>query len=458
MRLRQFHLVFLIISIFTVAASCKKVDIQYGNQALDNQYTQVIKVDTFTVNLSTVFVDSFATSGTGVTLLGGYTDTAFGRIDTKCYFDLQPPPYSSSTVYDSTSYDSLRLILKLTRNYYGDTTQPLHIDVSRLSQQIILPINTSTFYNVDQFPISSKIGSGDFIVSPTSYYDTLSVPLNDDLGKELLGKLKNGSDLDLHDNSNFLYYFNGLRLSSNSSTNLILNCKDSLTMRLSYHKIGPDTLEHHHVDFVLNSKQHHFNNITVDRSSLHNGLQKIGLNNDTIIPSSLLNNRAYSQYASGVATKITFPTIYNLLKVPNYSKILTAQLKVIPVKNTWDTYYFLPQALNLATTNLTNVIGSPLVTPGGYGAETGNLVLDYIDGDNTAYTYDVSNFLKSLIVSTQAYSYSLTNPPANNYGLLLVPPSPASITQFSRIIVGDQNQPLNFRTILEIYYLTIQPK
>jgi len=457
MRLRQFHLIFLIIFIFIVA-SCQKVDIQYGNQALDNQYTQVIRVDTFTVNLSTVYVDSFATSGTGVTLLGGYTDTAFGRIDTKCFFDLQPPPYSSSTVYDSTTYDSLRLILKLTKNYYGDTTKPLHIDVSKLSQQIIFPINTSSFYNVDTFQFYQQtIGYGDFIVNPTFYTDTLSIKLSDPLGQELLAKLKNGSDLDLQNSNNFLYYFNGLRLSSNASTNLILDCKDSAIMRLSYHKVGPDTLEKHHVDFVLNNRQHHFNNIKVDRSLLHNGLQNIN-HLDSIIQSSALNNRAYSQYASGVTTKITFPTLANLLKAPNYSKILTAQLKIIPIRNTWDTYYFLPPALNLATTNLTNTIGNPLVVPGGYGAETGNLVLDYTNGDNTAYTYDVSNYVKSLILSPQAYSYSLTNPPANNYGLLLIPPSPASVTEFSRVIVGDQNQPQNYRTVLELYYLTIQPQ
>ena len=456
MRLRQFHLVFLIISIFIVA-SCQKVDIQYGNQALDNQYTQIVRVDTFSVNLATVFVDSFVTSSTGVTLLGGYTDSAFGRIETKCFFDLQPPPYTKSTVYDSTTYDSLRLILKVNKSYYGDTTKPLHIDVSRLSQRINLPINTYSFYNVDSFPILSKIGSGDFVVYPTSFTDTLSIPLNDGLGQELLTKLKNGSDLDLQNSSNFLYYFNGLCLSGNASNNLILNCKDSAIMRLSYHKVGPDTLEKHHIDFVLNSKQHHFNNIKVDRSSLQNGLQNIG-HLDSIIQSSATNNRSYSQYASGVATKITFPTLYNLLKVPYYSKILTAQLRVIPVRGTWDTYYFLPPALNLATTNLTNLVSSPLVSPGSNGAETGNLVVDYIHGDNTAYTYDVSNYIKSIILSAQAYSYSLTNPPANNYGLLLVPPSPASVTQFSRIIVGDQNQPLNFRTVLELYYLTIQPQ
>jgi hypothetical protein len=456
MRFRQFHLFFIVLSISIVA--CQKVNIQYGTQALDNQYTQVTVTDTFTTYLSTVKVDSFVTSATGVTLLGGYTDTSFGRIDTKCFFNLKPPPYTSSTVYDSTIYDSLRLILRLNRNYYGDTTKPLHIDVSRLSQQINFPINLYSFYNVDSFPVyNGFIGGGDFIVNPTFYTDTISIPMSDALGQEFLSKLQNGLDLDLQSTNNFLYYFNGLRLSSNATTNLILNCKDSAILRLSYSKVGPDTLENHHIDFTLNSKSHHFNNITVDRSKLVNGLQNLS-HNDSIIPSGQMNNRAYSQYASGVMTKITFPSLPNILKIPYFSEILSARLKVIPIMGTWDTYYFLPPSLSLATTNVSNNVGSGLTSAGSNSAETGNLVLDYTNVYNTGYTYDVSSYIKSLAISAQAYSNSITQPPYENYGLLLLPPSPASVTQFSRIVVGNQNQPQNFRTYLEISYLTIQPQ
>lgn len=451
MRLKQvIYFLFLTLFFFT---ACKKVDIEYGNQVLENQYTQAVSVDTFTTSLATLFVDSFPTSGTGVTLLGGFTDTAFGRLDTKCYFDLNPPAYEK--VYDSTRFDSLRLILKLNRNYYGDTTQPIHIDVKRLSQQILFPQNVYSFYNVDKFPVySDLIGSGDFLVHPTYYTDSISVKLSDALGKTLLNKLKNPLDLDLQNSENFLHYFNGICLSGNSKNNLILNCTDAIVMRLTYSKPGPDTLEKHYIDFTLANKEHHFNNIQVDRSNTP--LKNIG-HKDSVFSSSRLNNRAYSQYASGVLTKITFPTLYNLLKVPYYSKILSAQLKIVPVKGTYDTYHFLPPSLNLTPTNLSNIVGGGLTIPGTNSVQNGNLVIDYTTGDNTSYNYDVSNYIKALIANPLAYGYSINNTPANNYGLLLVPPSPASITQFSRIILGDQNQPKNFRTILQINYLTVQP-
>ena len=442
---RQFLLFLLLISIYVTA--CEKVDVQYGTQYLDNQYTQIVKVDTFSTDLSTVFVDSFQTSASGVTLLGGYTDTAFGRIDTKCYFELTPPVYSKS--YDSTHYDSLRLILKLNKSYYGDTTKFLHLDVNRLSQQINFPENQSAFFNNQELPVSTTVGSGDYLLKPTFYSDSISIKLDDNLGRELLFKLKNASDLDLQNESNFLYYFKGLRISSNSSANMILNCTDNIVMRLSYSKPGSDTLEKRSIDFTMSNKQHHFNNIKVDRSKLNTSLKNINHFNN-IISGSSLGNKAYSQYITSVMAKIKFPTLKELLKQPNYVKVLSARLKIVPMRGTYNTYYFLPPSLTLCNTDLSNTIRGPLSSPNGSGAQTGNLYLDNIYNDNTAYTYDVSNYIKQLIA----------NPLGNNYGLLALPPSPALTTEFSRIVIGNKNLlPENKNTTkLEIYYLTIQPQ
>ena len=446
MRLRQFLLFSLLISIYITA--CEKVDIQYGTQYVDNQYTQIVKVDTFTTDLSTVFIDSFQTSASGVTLLGGYTDTSFGRIDTKCYFELSPPTYTKG--YDSARFDSLRLILKLNKNYYGDTTKPLHIDVNRLSQQIIFKENQNGFSNNQEFSVfPTAIGSGDFLVKPTFYTDSISIKLDDKLGREFLTKLKNASDLDLQNENSFLYYFNGLRLSSNSSANLTLGCKDDIVMRLSYSMPGSDTLEKRHVDFTMSNKQHHFNNIKVDRSNLNTNLKNISHYNN-IISSASAGNQAFSQYASGVMARIKFPSIKELPKLPKYVKILSATLKIVPVRGTYNTYQFLPPSLNLFTTDLTNNQGTALIASGTNTAETGNLYWDKFYDDNTVYTYDVSNYLKSLV----------ENPLSNNYGLLLIPPSPANSTEFTRIVVGNRNLlPENKNTTkLEIYYLTIQPQ
>ena len=79
-----------------MGASCKKADIKFGDEFLDNDITQIYKTDSFGVNLSTVYLDSFITSAKGTVLLGGYDDAKFGKITTQSYFDLTPPSYDAN--------------------------------------------------------------------------------------------------------------------------------------------------------------------------------------------------------------------------------------------------------------------------------------------------------------------------------------------------------------------------
>jgi len=435
---------FLFASLIFFLASCKKIDVQFGQEFSDNDYTQVIKTDTFRADLSTVFVDSFVTSATGVSLLGDYTDTALGKIATKCFFELAPPAYQD--IYDKTIFDSISLIVKLDKSYYGDTTFPLHIDVSKLAEKIVFPENEYSFYNTKTFSVASTIGTKDVIVRPRQS-DTISIRLADTLGRTLLKKLQNKGDKDVQLSANFIEYFNGIRLSGSSSNKMIIGCTDNVIMRLSYKKPGIYNLENKYVDFTMPNSQHHFNNITVDRRNLTSPLKNIGRNNK-VINSSVTGNKAYSCYAAGAMTKITFPTIADVLKLPKYVKVLSAKLVVSPVKGSFDKDLYLPPQLRLASTDLNNNIGYDLATYGGNGnliTQYGNLYIDYVYGINTSYTYDLSNYIKQLV----------NEPIGNNKGLLLVPPAPALQTHFPRAIVGNSRYPIN-KTTLEIYYVTVQ--
>ena len=89
--------------------SCKKVDIKFGDQLLDNGYTQIIKVDSFNVDLTTIHLDSFVTSYSGVSLIGGYTDTYFGKINTQCFTEMVPPIFIDS--FAGTTFDSICLLM-----------------------------------------------------------------------------------------------------------------------------------------------------------------------------------------------------------------------------------------------------------------------------------------------------------------------------------------------------------
>ena len=415
----------LILFCSCVFFACKKVDIQFGDQFLDNGYTQVIKVDSFSVDVSTIYVDSFITSSKGVTLIGSHNDPAFGRITINNFLEVTPPAYVDS--FAGTSFDSLTLVLKPTKSYYGDSGKPVHIDVNRLSEPILGYDNDLlNIYNTRQFAaFTAPIGSADVMVRPNQT-DSITIRLSDNLGRELLKKLQDPNDADMQTGSGFLQYFNGLRISSGTNSSMIFGCKDSVIMRLHYKQPGLYLLNKTW-DFTLANKSHHFNNINVDRS----GTLLKDLSSLKQINSTATGNAAYTMYAAGAMAKLRFPTIRDLYKLPNFAKIVKATLLVRPVRGSYSPFYFLPPQLRLVTTTTLNQIGADIVSATGTGTaatQTGELNVDYLYGENTNYAYDLTTFLKG-IITDGAY---------NGNGLLLIPSSPALETEFGRLVMGNR--------------------
>src|ERR1700690_473387 len=104
----KYCLLFLILTTIIFSA-CNKPQIQFGQAYVDNGYANIILVDTFSANLSTVFRDSVITSGSSTILVGNYKDPYFGNVTTKSFLELQPPPVT--TLDPKSAYDSLVLIL-----------------------------------------------------------------------------------------------------------------------------------------------------------------------------------------------------------------------------------------------------------------------------------------------------------------------------------------------------------
>lgn len=427
------------------ATACNKTNITFGDAYLDNGATQIIRTDTFGVNLSTVYTDSFITSSTGVTLVGGYTDPYFGKIQAQTFLEMAAPAYAD--IYQYTSFDSASLILYLKKgsNYYGDSTQSLHIDVNQLTENIVPWDNGSYLYNVDKFNYNTTaLGSTDIIVKP-NFTDTIAIRLNNAFGMQLFGMLQRGSDT-IKTESVFLDFFKGLRLGGGINNKMILGLSDSLTLRINYKKAGVTT-NNMQVNFKLSNKSHHFTNVTADRTGT-----PIAALGPTLheINNTLTGNAAYTQTSTGITAKITFPSIRDLLKIPNYAKLLQAVLIVRPQTSTFSPYYYLPSQMRLASTNILNQLGSNLfvlLSNGNTSIQYGNLVTDYIYGQNTTYTYDVSSYIKSL----------LTDPTINvsNNGVLFAPPSGAYETQFSRVIIANKNNTTNTIS-LQLTFAAIQ--
>jgi hypothetical protein len=426
-----------VLAIFFLAG-CQKPSINFGNSFTNTNPTNIIVVDTFSVDISTVLVDSFQTSGSGSLLLGRYQDSAFGKITAGSFLEVAPP-LNLPTISNLAGYDSLVLILRPNKTFYGDTTQKQRYIVSQLASIIQLPPTQPVFYNISSIPYDpSPLGSADVTVNPglpfTSQLarDTFKIRLSDTRGQEIFRMLLNKSDT-VRNTNYFMAYFKGLYISPDSnSLGAVYGFRDSVIMRLYYHEPGV-FLNYKFADFLVNNKSHQFNHVWFDRS----GTNLSALNgSNREIPSTATNDVSYIQSITGVETKIRFPNLWKLPQFPDYLSVLRAVLIVKPVQGSYSPSLPLPAQLQPYTTDQNNLLGFPEST-------NGSLVTDYIYGANTAYTYDLTNYIRQQIPMGATVN--------SQTGLMLVIPSPASNTTFNRVIIGDKfNKKTNI--VLKIYY------
>jgi len=417
--------------------SCKKVDIRFGDQFLDNGYTQIIKVDSFAAELSTIHVDSFPTSSSGVSLLGGYQDPYFGKITAQCYSEMVPPTYVDSFL--GTTFDSICLLMVPNRTYYGDSTIPVTLNVHRVNQIINgYEEDLNKIYNNRQFTVDpTALGSKTVYVRPLRR-DSIKIRLSDALGMEFLSKLKNPNDKDMRTLDAFVKYFNGIRVSASGPNGFAFGCKDSLVIRMYYKK--PDLfLLNKNYDITIGAKFHHFNQISVDRSGTV--LKDLAVKKQ--MPSTETGNAAYTSYISGAMAKVRFTSLRDILKIPNYTKIIRATLVVRPLRGSYSPNFALPPQLRMSSTTIQNQIGYDLAyfANGSSIPQYGSLELDYLYGENTNYAYDVTSYVNLLI----------NEPSLSNNGLLMLPPSPAMETSFNRIAVGNRSNSLGKVELLIVY-------
>jgi hypothetical protein len=447
-QVKRNQLVFLPVLAVILWASCQKPNINFGQYFVAGDPTNIIVIDTLSPVLSTVVLDSFPTAGSGTLLIGRYQDTAFGIVTCKTFLQVGPPPVLPS-ISNQAIYDSISLILRSNRSFYGDTTQLQRYIVSQLETIIQLPGIQTTFFNTSNFipyDSMSPLGFSDAIVSPSLPYtsqhlnDTLKIKLSDATGMQLFNLLRDVSDTVKSANV-FYSYFKGLCIyPDNNSMGAVYGFRDSIRIRLYYHE--PDIIQvGTYVDFPISNKAYQFNNVTANRSgTILSVLDSLVANNKDSISSTVASSRtnaaSYIQSGTGIETKIQFPYLTQISGLPDYLSILRALLIVKPVMGSYSPTQYLPSALTLFQTDQTNVLGLPLTG-------NGSLVVDYIYGQNTAYTYDVTTYVKQQI--------SLGQVANSNNGLILTIIPPGNDTTLSRVIIGDRSNPKT-NIQLKLYY------
>jgi hypothetical protein len=381
-----------------VMTACNKVDITFGASASATD-PNITYFDNYKVDIATYKPDSFLTSGHQDFALGYHYDSVFGVIKAGAFAQVDLPAVNPLlNVTDAIVFDSLQLLIKPSGAFYGDSARPVKISVFRLNQNIKRDDNTDSYYNTSTFGYDpTPIGQ-----QTVSLYGksgtAISIRLSDALGAELLSKFKN-NDNDISTQDNFISYLKGFYINTDSVvTNSIAYFKggtDSLLIQLNYHQNGV-TPEAKTLIFNYDQAKQ-FSNIGFRYT---NSRFAAFTNNKTqLIPSASSGNQSFLNSNLGSEIKVSFPTLLNLKELHPYIKVVKAELVIKPDIKSSTFPYQLPSALNIHSTDDTNIYLYGLYETGlsTQTLQTGNLVTDFLYGENTYYSYDITSFINNKI-------------------------------------------------------------
>lgn len=415
--------ILVILCLVAGLASCKNVESDVGSNFFQN-HSNVVVVDTLTVKLETVYLDSVPTNGMGVILTGGYQDTLTGNKLASSYMQLGAP--SVQSISSTSVYDSLRFILRPNKYVLGDSTQPFSLAVHALDEPITIPAGDVSLYNTSSFDYeSSVLGSWTGRIYPTRT-EQVSIPLTDQLGQTLFHAIVSNPQSLSTENLFTHNYLKGVVITSGSNQTIygFAASDSSGFMRLYYHNPN-NTKEALTTDFRITTTGLQFNHVSNDKSQT----AYAALNGQTPgkgIDASLTGRRSVLQPLSNLAIRMSFPYLKNLGHLGRYVEIMSARLILKPDPTTYFRDYPLPPALSLCeTVNFYTVLDS---LQSSFGIQHGNLVADY-SYHNSYYTYDISQYM------LRAFHVTSNN---NKTELLLIPPMPAYNAAFPRLILGSQ--------------------
>jgi hypothetical protein len=462
---------FFLTALFILSACQKQPALgDFGSQYTnDDASSQIVLVDTASVVVSTTYVDSTSTASTGYLLVGSYNDDYLGKVTSRAYLQVAPPPSLPGLDPRIDTYDSIGMIFffKPGSPYYGDTTQYQTYVVNQVDTLMELPpFNHGWFSNYD-LPIGPDLGSASVRIEPNRPVgsgniasntsqgtgDTVKIRLDDNLGRTIYNMVYNKSDT-IKNFNKWLHWFHGLSVSPSSGlppANIIDGFKDSCIMRIYYRENALFSSEKF-IDFEFTNRNNQYNYVRTDRTG--KPISNLKLPTQTIQPppltvSTQIGNAGYVQSMEGLNVKLTFPYLNAIALRRDYIGLLRAELTVRPVPGSFSTTWRLPPQMGIYVTDQGNTIIGTVPAVGTGTAQTGNLVQDYFNPLNTVYTYDVTNFVATQLINP--------SPAAKQTGLMLSIPSPADNSSFNRLVLADQSYPINQRITLSVYYISLFP-
>lgn len=438
---------FILILLFVLSLFSCGTDTDTGEFTVGSDYlalsNKVIMIDTATVEMSTINFDSLITSSRSRILIGNYDDPVFGKVKSDSYFQLSASSYalySAGTDTQAINYvfDSIAMILKYDNYYYGDTTKVQTFNIHRLTQKVKPNTDNDSFYNNSTLTYSPEsIGKISFQPRPTQK-DSINIKMSDEFGEALFQKIKKR---EITDFDSFSEYLKGLVLvpETSSSSNVIGFDVSSSKVRMYYSKYRADADEVPYIiDFTISDIAKQFNSISLDKTGTV--IQNLPISSSKL-SSSLTNNQGFIQSGTGVACRIDFPNIKQFKNIATNGAIVSAELILKPVNNSYSEKYPLSDSLAVYVGDNLNRISGSLVNSANtvvYGLL--NKKSDEFN-ENVGYTIPIGSFLQKEMLKTADSRSSL---------VLTLPGISKSV---DRIVLGDQKH-LNNKILLKIYYIS----
>ena len=416
-------------------SSCTKTnEFTIGKDFIDSQ-TKLQIIDTFRIDLSTILLDSLASSSTNISLAGYYKDDVSGSIRCESYFDLAYQSFAD--IEDGAVFDSAAFVLAYSKYYYGDTTARMTISVHQLDEKIV-PFDNGYLYNNSSFSFNSvPVGSRSFYPTPGSLVDTaVLIPVNA-LGAQLFTYIRT-KNINVSTSEWFSDYLKGFVLIPDSvSGKAVIGFKadkNNLALKIFYH-LNKEEPENKEIVISVSEGDHQFNNIRPDFSgSLLSQIK----NDGNEISSAASGNQSFLLGSVGLLPKIRFPTLQNILLDRRW-KVLKAELVVEPVKTSYNGFK-LPEVLNLFDTDKENRLISVLKDDQGNPMKA-NFEYDAMFSEDTRYTFDITRFINNELADSYV-DY--------NHGLLIGVDQTQFRSSLDRLAVEGKKPPVKLR----LYFLT----
>ncbi len=432
---RNFFSVNICFLLLLSLASCDKND---GIGLDQGSNIQGVVTDTTTILASTFLLDSVPTANTGVILLGHIQDDFLGNIQAQPYFQITPDGITSASIDEDAILDSVSVRLKYNGYYYGDTSKTQDIELHQLTERIELPFSggikepeeqnvfsgAATLHNISKFAYDSKvIGRLSYKPKPTSK-DTVLVPMDMALGRNIFDLIKNSSPI-ITNTEEFLDYFKGLTLiNKGNSGDAIVGFSDTLQVKMYYSYDGTDGLKKNgELTFSIYDRSYLFNHISSDKSNTT--LNGISLTNQELSTQKTKDNM-FIEGGVGLVARLNMPYL-SYISQKERSAINKAEL-VVQVQPNQDRLFAPPPQLVLLVANKyrkpTTVLMDPLSNRSTLDLRAANSI-----GSVYEYTFPLTDYV------------SQSNSTYNNTSLFLSLPVSDLGKSLSRVILGSPDNP-----------------